>query len=214
MEKKNKVNKENVIDHLIKQINCDGKIENMVEELNLIAKNFEEFINVKEFSEIPNSHIIEIIKRVEEGKSRAIFDYIIKKLKEEKDQHVRRNFIQCIEMKGLNNSNIQELMEAIHFDEIPETLYSTLKDKFRNSSMEMENIKKERTNHNSELRKEIGRLLNPLLNQNQDHPNNQKNRTLLHFAAEKNLIEIGKVEISERAEINAKDSNFEISQYF
>ena len=141
-KKEKKVNEENVIQYLILQIKYDGKIENMIEEIKMIGENIENFINEEEFNKIPNYYLSEILKRVERVESEEdICQFIIKKLKEEEDKNIRKNLIKSIEMRGLNNKNIKELLEITTYEEISEELFYIFKDRFISIESEFERMK-------------------------------------------------------------------------
>ena len=126
--------RENVLKQLIFLIKYNGRIENMVEEMEMIGKNIEKFIGMKEFEKIPNFYLCEIMKRVKGIKSEnEIFNYIVKKLEQENDQNIRINLINSIEMRGLNYENVQKLLKYLKFEDFSQSLFLSLKTKILKS---------------------------------------------------------------------------------
>ena len=120
-KEENKINKENLIAYLKKFIKYKGKTEYIKEEIEFIGEHFEEIEvdNKIKIEEIPSEYLSEIMKTVKGIETEEkIYKYIIKRLKEEEEESSRKKLIESIEIRGLNNKDIKELIENIRYEDL------------------------------------------------------------------------------------------------
>ena len=128
-KEENKLNQENAIDHLMTFIKYNGKLENMVEEIEFIGDHFEEFENMLEFDKIPPKYLNELFKKAKGIKSeKNILIYNLELLKKENNKYYRKYIIESIEIKGLNHNEMKGLIDNIKYDELTEKLFSAFKE--------------------------------------------------------------------------------------
>ena len=227
-KKENEINNENVIDHLKILIQYKSKIEDMEEEINFIGKNFEEFENEIEIDTIPSEYLSEIIKKVKGIKSEEkIKEYIIKRIKDEEDENKRRKLIESIEIQGLNNESIKELIENLKFEDLLEQLL-IIRDNLllihRENGRELPNKEKTISEEDQEERLKFKELLKEkkekFIKENEEvlmkkfdkeyqqdssFQRDPNGFSPLHYAASKNYKEIGEILIIQGADINDED---------
>ena len=132
--KENQISKENAINNLMIFIQHNGQIEDMEEEIEFISKHLDEMENMKEFEMIPSEYLSEIFRKAKGINSEEkIYNFILKRLKEEGGKKNREKLIECIELGGLNNKYIKELIENINFEDLSELLFSKIQDKILSS---------------------------------------------------------------------------------
>ena len=136
-KEENKLKKENAIDHLMTFIKFNGKLENMVEEIEFIGDHFEEFENMLEFDKIPTKYLTEIFKKAKGMKSeKKIFKYNLELLKKEDNENRRKTLIESIEIEGLNHQEMKELIDNIKYEELTAKLFLAFKKYIRLSKQE------------------------------------------------------------------------------
>ena len=153
-KRENELNKETVIDRLMTFINYNGKIENMTEEIDFIGKHFEELENQLIIEKIPSNYLSEISKNIKEINSeKKIFKYIIKRLKEENDEEMRKKLIESIKIGGLTDEDIKELIENVKSEDLSETIFSVLKELYLSTYRKNKEITKELDVNKQKLQK-------------------------------------------------------------
>ena len=124
----NEFNIDNVLKLLMAFIKNNGKIENLKDEIEYIGEHFEEIANKLEFETIPSEFLSEIFKKTKGIESeKQIYKYIIERLKEEKEEESRKKLMESIDMRGLNNQEIQELIETLKYEDLSEQFFSVFK---------------------------------------------------------------------------------------
>ena len=198
------INKENVINRLMKFINYKIKIENMKEELEFIGKHFEELEKKMDIKKIPSDYLSEIFKKVKGIQTeKQMFKYIIQRLKEEDDENNRKKLINSIDCRGLNNDDIKELIESLKYEDLSQQLFSIMKGKLLEFDWEEGKIMiKEDKDKNEEI------LMFILKYQKEKYyKDDPSGFSLLHNAAKNNSKEIGELLIRKGADINVKNIN-------
>ena len=201
-KKENVIKKENAIDHLMIFIKYKGKMENMAEEIEFIGKHFEELENKINIDTIPSEYLCEIFKKVKGIKSEEkIKQYILKRLKEEKNENKRKKLVKSIEIEGLKNEDIQELIETVKYEDLSEQLFSTIKEKIL-SIIKDKNVNQKEIPNKKKLNEFQFQIE---YKQNSYYKKDPNGFSPLHFAALKNYMEIGEILITKGADVNAKD---------
>ena len=185
-KEENQINKENVIDCLMTFIKYKGKVENIEEGIKYIGEHYEELKNHLDFEKIPSEYLCEISRSIKGVKSEeTISKYIIERLKNENQDKYRRKLIDSIEMRGLNNENIKELIENLKYNDLSETLFSILQNRL--ISTERQLIRLQRRQSNSEINGGIKELS---LNQISARNNSGKIVIVLSKKEDVNAIDI------------------------
>ena len=189
-KEENEINQSNAIDYLMIFIKNNAKIEDTNEILNLIGENFEQFENQIKFDKIPSYYLSELFKKVKKIESeKDINKYVLQRIQWEKEDKYRKELIKSIDMRGLNNDNLKELIEKTKFEDLSEQILSILKNYTLSFERDIFFMKyKKDTNYKKD----------------------PKEFSPLHYAAKENYQEIGAILISKGANINAKDIIYQI----
>ena len=197
-KEENKINKENIINRFMTFVKCKVKIENMKEEIEFIGKYFKEFENKIEIDKIPSEYLSEIIKNARGiEREEKMYKYIIKRIKQEEDKNNRKKLIESIDIRGLNNNDIKDLIEKIKYEEVSEQLFSIMKQKILSV--------------NSHIIEECEEKEDCLMffleyQQGGSYVKDPIGFTPLHYAATNNSKKMTKLLISKGSDVNAIDN--------
>ena len=197
----------NAINHLIKFINYKVQKENIDEEIEFIGENFDELEEKIEFDKIPSEYLSEILKKAKGVQTeKQMLKYILQRLKVENDEINQEKLINSIDLRGLNNDDIKELIKSIKYENLSKQLFSIMKEKFLSFELKQEDIAKYQ---------EIGKsndILIFFLKYQQDsyYKDDPNGFSPLHYAVINNLKEFVEILISKGANINAKTLFYKI----
>ena len=195
-KEENDLKKENIMEIVMKVIKYNGKIENMKEEIEFLGKHFEEMEKTMTIEKIPSKYLCEIMKNVKGIKSEeGLFKHIIERLKNENDTNIQKKLIECIEIRGLNNQEIKELLQYITYENLSENIFIPIKNQsslFSQTQEELESAKEK----NSELEKLLLK----------ERTENQQKQTKINQIQEELNKKIQTISLLS-SDITSKDSN-------